>query len=169
VDVVGLHKKNIKKRCVTIDDLIDLPIINNPNWTEDEINNELENNIQGILGYVVKWVNNGIGCSKVLDINNIGLMEDRATLRISSQHIANWLYHGICDKSQVLKIFKKMAVIVDKQNEHDFDYIPMSKDLNKSIAFQTAVELVLMGKEQPSGYTEPILHNGRLKFKNNCK
>ena len=169
VDVMELHKKNIKKRAVTIDDLIDLPIINNPNWTEDEINNELENNIQGILGYVVKWVNNGIGCSKVLDINNIGLMEDRATLRISSQHIANWLYHGICDKSQVLTIFKKMAVIVDKQNEHDCDYIPMSKDLDKSIAFQTAIELVLMGKEQPSGYTEPILHNGRLEFKNNCK
>ncbi len=169
VDVMDLHKKNTKKRNVSIDDLIDLPIINNPNWTEDEINNELENNIQGILGYVVKWVNNGIGCSKVLDINNIGLMEDRATLRISSQHIANWLHHGICKKSQVLEIFKKMAVIVDKQNEHDSDYIPMSKDLNKSIAFQTAVELVLMGKEQPSGYTEPILHNGRLKFKNNFK
>ena len=96
-------------------------------------------------------------------------MEDRATLRISSQHIANWLYHGICNKSQVLEIFKKMAVIVDKQNKHDSDYIPMSIDLNKSIAFQTAVDLVLMGKEQPSGYTEPILHNGRLKFKNNYK
>ena len=96
-------------------------------------------------------------------------MEDRATLRISSQHIANWLHHGICNKYQVMDTFRKMAVIVDNQNEHDSDYIPMSKDLNKSIAFQTAVELVLMGKEQPSGYTEPILHNGRLEFKNNCK
>ncbi len=169
VDVMSLHKKNIYEERVTIDDLIDIPIIDNPNWTVNEIKNELENNIQGILGYVVKWINNGIGCSKVPDINNVGLMEDRATLRISSQHIANWLHHGICNKSQVLDTFRKMATIVDKQNEHDPDYIPMSKDFDKSIAFQTAVELVLMGKEQPSGYTEPILHNGRLKFKNNFK
>ncbi|GIR78496.1 MAG: hypothetical protein CM15mP81_00060 [Alphaproteobacteria bacterium] len=146
VDIMSLQKKNAGKNNVSIDDLIDIPIIDNPNWTEDEINNELENNIQGILGYVVKWVNNGIGCSKVLDINNIGLMEDRATLRISSQHIANWLYHGICNKSQVLNTFKKMSVIVDKQNEHDPDYIPMSKDLDKSIAFQTAVKLVFTRK-----------------------
>ena len=103
------------------------------------------------------------------DINNIGLMEDRATLRISSQHIANWLHHGICNKSQVLNTFKKMAVIVDKQNKHDSNYIPMSKDLNKSIAFQTAIKLVLQGKEQPSGYTEPILYKGRLAFKNSLK
>ena len=169
VDVMSLQKQNTGKKNVSIDDLIDIPIIDNPNWTEDEINNELENNIQGILGYVVKWVNNGIGCSKVLDINNIGLMEDRATLRISSQHIANWLHHGICNKSQVLNTFKKMSAVVDKQNEDDPDYIPMSKDLDKSIAFQTAVKLVLLGKEQPSGYTEPILHKGRLEFKNSLK
>ncbi len=169
IDVMSLQKNNAGEKNVSIDDLIDIPIIDNPNWTEDEINNELENNIQSILGYVVKWVNNGIGCSKVPDINNIGLMEDRATLRISSQHIANWLHHSICSKSQVLDTFRKMAVIVDKQNQHNSDYISMSKDFDKSIAFQTAVELVLMGKDQPSGYTEPILHNGRLEFKNNFK
>ena len=169
VDIMSLQKQNTGKKNVSVDDLIDIPIIDNPNWTEDEINNELENNIQGILGYVVKWVNNGIGCSKVLDINNIGLMEDRATLRISSQHIANWLHHGICNKSQVLNTFKKMSAVVDKQNADDPDYIPMSKDLDESIAFQTAVNLVLLGKEQPSGYTEPILHKGRLEFKNSLK
>ena len=169
VDIMSLQKQNTGKKNVSVDDLIDIPIIDNPNWTEDEINNELENNIQGILGYVVKWVNNGIGCSKVLDINNIGLMEDRATLRISSQHIANWLHHGICNKSQVLNTFKKMSAVVDKQNADDPDYIPMSKDLDESIAFQTAVNLVLLGKEQPSGYTEPILHKGRLEFKNSVK
>ena len=168
IDVMSLQKKKGSKN-VTIDELIDIPIIDNPNWTEDEINNELENNIQGILGYVVKWVNNGIGCSKVPNIDNIGLMEDRATLRISSQHIANWLHHGICNKSQVLDIFKKMAAIVDKQNELDSDYIPMSRDLDKSIAFQTAIKLVLNGKEQPSGYTEPILHKGRLEYKKSLK
>ena len=169
VDIMNLQKQNTGKKNVSVDDLIDIPIIDNPNWKEDEINNELENNIQGILGYVVKWVNNGIGCSKVLDINNIGLMEDRATLRISSQHIANWLHHGICNKSQVLNTFKKMSTVVDKQNVDDPDYIPMSKDLDESIAFQTAVNLVLQGKEQPSGYTEPILHKGRLEFKNSLK
>ena len=169
VDVMSLHKKNTDEETVTIDDLIDIPIIDNPNWTEMKLTMNLKITFKVFLGMLLKWINNGIGCSKVLDINNIGLMEDRATLRISSQHISNWLHHGICNKSQVMDTFKKMSVIVDKQNEHDSDYIPMSKDLNKSIAFQTAVKLVLMGKEQPSGYTEPILHNGRLEFKNNLK
>ncbi len=165
IDVMELHKKNIKKRIVKIDDLIDLPIVNNPNWTEKEVKTELENNIQGILGYVVKWINNGIGCSKVPDINNIGLMEDRATLRISSQHISNWLYQGVCKETQILETFKKMAVVVDEQNKHDDKYIPMSQDFDNSIAFNTAIKLILKGKEQPSGYTEPILHKGRLDYK----
>ena len=148
-----------------IDTLLDIPIVDRPNWRPEEIQNELENNIQGILGYVVKWINNGIGCSKVPDINNIGLMEDRATLRISSQHIANWLNHNICSQEQVFKTFKEMAFIVDKQNKHDPEYIAMSPNFDKSIAFQTACDLVFKGKDQPSGYTEPILHKNRLKFK----
>ena len=118
---------------------------------------------------MVKWINNGIGCSKVPDINNVGLMEDRATLRISSQHVANWLHHNICDKNEVLETFRKMAFIVDKQNKYEKGYIPMSNNLDASIAFRTAKLLVFNGKEQPSGYTEPILHSQRLEFKNKYK
>ena len=154
---------------VSIDDLLVIPKIDNPNWTKEEIQLELDNNIQGILGYVVKWINNGIGCSKVPDINNVGLMEDRATLRISSQHVANWLHHNICNKKEVLDTFNKMAFIVDEQNKHDKDYIPMSNNLDTSIAFNTAKSLVFNGKEQPSGYTEPILHSQRLRFKSEFK
>ena len=149
-----------------IDNLITLPLLNRVNLSEKEIADEIENNAQGILGYVVRWINNGIGCSKVLDINNIGLMEDRATCRISSQAIVNWLEHEIVSKEQVLNAFEKMALIVDEQNANDENYIPMSPSFN-TIAFKAAKDLVLDGINQPSGYTEPILHKRRLEFKNN--
>ena len=169
INVFDIHKSLITKKTASIDDLLDIPKIDKPNWTKEEIQLELDNNIQGILGYVVKWINNGIGCSKVPDINNVGLMEDRATLRISSQHVANWLHHNICNKKEVLDTFNKMAFIVDEQNKHDKDYIPMSNNLDTSIAFDTAKSLVFNGKEQPSGYTEPILHSQRLRFKSEFK
>ncbi len=167
INIFNEQKKLIDREPAKLDDLLTIPIADRPNWSVEDINQEISNSAQTLLGYVVRWVDQGVGCSKVPDINNIGLMEDRATLRISSQHIANWIHHGITTKIQVTEIMKEMAKIVDDQNKDDPLYVKMSSDYENSIAFQTACDLVFKGKEQPSGYTEPLLHLNRLKKKSN--
>ena len=167
MNIFDEQRKILNRKPAKLDDLLNIPVADRPNWSVEEINEEISNSAQTLLGYVVRWIDQGIGCSKVPDINNVGLMEDRATLRISSQHIANWIHHGIITKSQVVEIMKKMAVVVDKQNKADEKYTRMSDDYDRSLAFKTACDLVFKGKEQPSGYTEPLLHQNRLKKKIN--
>ena len=166
IDIFKKHSEIKKRKEAKLDDLLTIPIVKKPNWSTEEINKEISNSVQTILGYVVRWIDQGVGCSKVPDINNVGLMEDRATLRISSQQITNWLYHGICSRKQVLEIMKKMAKVVDEQNKNDKFYQRMSPRYDQSIAFKTSCELVFQGKDQPSGYTEPLLHLNRLIKKN---